>query len=95
MVNKVNDSIEENNAFITRIRDIVTSEVNRGGLDTSSLSVMGISPANEKANKILNPPRRQYNNYSQSNDQQQSSSNYQRLMKIPLFKRRLKSRKLI
>ena len=33
-----------------------------------------------KANKILNPPRRQYNNYSQ-NDQQQSSSNYQRLMK--------------
>ena len=35
-----------------------------------------------KANKILNPPRRQYNNYSQSNDQQQqSSSNYQRLMK--------------
>jgi hypothetical protein len=34
-----------------------------------------------KAKKIVNPPRRQYNNYSQSNDQQQSSSNYQRLMK--------------
>ena len=33
-----------------------------------------------KGNKILNPPRRQYNNINQSNEQQ-SSSNYQRLMK--------------
>ena len=54
ILNRVNDEIEVNILINNRIKDIITSEIYRGGLDCSSLNIMGTSPANEKANKILN-----------------------------------------
>jgi hypothetical protein len=35
----------------------------------------------KKSDNILNPPKRQYYNYNRNNNDQQLSSNYQRLMK--------------
>ena len=54
ILNKVNDRVDDNNLINNRIKDILTSEVYRGGLDCNSLSIMGTSPANEKAKKIIN-----------------------------------------
>ena len=51
---KINDRVDDNSLINNRIKDIITSEIYRGGLDCSSLSIMGTSPANEKAMKIIN-----------------------------------------
>ena len=53
ILNKVNDEIDDNIIIHNKIKDIITSEIYRGGLDCTSLNIMGASPANEKANKII------------------------------------------
>lgn len=53
LLDKVSDKVTNNNIIIDRVKEIVKSEIYRGGLDTASLNIMGVSPANEKANRII------------------------------------------
>ena len=54
LIDKIDEKILDNILINNKIKDILTSEVYRGGLDSASLQIMGTSPANEKANKIIN-----------------------------------------
>jgi len=54
ILERLDDAANENSFFINKIKDIITSEIYRGGLDSSSLNIMGTSPANEKATNIVN-----------------------------------------
>ena len=49
----INIEIEECNNIINKIEEVLYTEMNNGGLDSSTLSIMGTSPAKEKAMKIL------------------------------------------
>ena len=53
LLDKVSDKVTNNNIIIDRVKEIVKSEIYRGGLDTASLNIMGVSHANEKANRII------------------------------------------
>lgn len=52
---KMDDSLQISNNYIkNNIIEELSQEISMGGLDRTSLNIMGISPANECANTILN-----------------------------------------